>query len=67
MTKHRNIDELELGVREADAREPETFAQFLKRAHALGFSEREIDRLRLTYGQAEMGQANEHRIGGEGD
>ena len=67
MTTNRNIDELELGTREADLREPESFAQFLERAQALGFSEREIDRLRLTYSQAEVGSGGEHRLGSESD
>lgn len=67
MTKNASIDELELGTREVDLREPETLAQFLERAQALGFSDREIDRLRLTYSHAHLGRRDEHRLGCQSD
>jgi len=59
--------EPELGQRDPAAREPASFAQFLRRARMLGFSDAEIDRLRATYGASELGTGNEHRLGGTRD
>lgn len=59
--------EPELGQRDPAACEPASFAQFLRRARMLGFTDVEIDRLRATYGVSELGAGNEHRIGGARD
>ncbi|RKF08072.1 hypothetical protein DEM25_001730 [Oceaniradius stylonematis] len=67
MTERQMATEPELGQREPAACEPASFAQFLRRARMLGFTDAEIDRLRATYGASKLGTGNEHRLGGARD
>lgn len=67
MDDQRAMEDMDLGERDSAAREPETFARFLQRARAIGFTDAEIDRLRATYGHSELGIGDEHRNGRAGD
>lgn len=63
MGERRPTENETLGKRDKSAREVASFAQFLRRARAIGFSDAEIDRLRSTYGQATLEFGDEH-LGG---
>lgn len=67
MEHERALKEKALGTRDDGAREPDSFALFLQRARAIGFTDAEIDRLRATYGHSELGIGDEHRHGGGSD